>query len=171
MKLKDIITNDTNLIELYFCPDKNIQNSPIINIEWDILPNIPIHLFKNKFEQNITEYSHKELIYQYDMATDFQKVFQKNCITDKIFNREYLQVIQEETLPTHRFPCSTEINSKIKYSKIQYKYTNRIFLTIEVSENNKYILYLKYNHVHNIDIEKMNEEWNEIYNKLVKTIY
>jgi|SRR6056300_1261575 hypothetical protein len=171
MNLKELITTEeTNLIELYFTPDTIEKDSPIIDLEWTTLPNIPLNLFKNRFDQLLVEYSHKNLTYQYDISNDFQKVFQRNCINDKIYNKEYIQVIQEENLPTHRFPCSIELNSKIKYNKIQYKYNNRIFLTIEVSEDDKYIIYLKYNHVKNIDIEKMNEEFNEIYKKISKSI-
>ena len=86
MNLKEFITEDTNLIELYFTPDTIDKDNTIIDLEWDNLPNIPLNLFKNRFDQLLVEYSHKNLTYQYDISNDFQKVFQRNCINDKIYN-------------------------------------------------------------------------------------
>jgi hypothetical protein len=59
-----------------------------------------------------------------------------------IFENHYVAALNEEALLTHRFPCTNEINDMQKY-----------------------------NHAYNVDFEKMNEEWKEIYNTLAKYIY
>jgi hypothetical protein len=166
MKLQDFITENTNVIEVYFCPDKLNSESSILNCSWEQLPKLPLHMFKTRTDQELVEYAHRNIIYQYDVATDAQKTIQRNWIQDKLINSQYIVSVQEETLPTHRFPCTQELNNKKTLNRITYKWNNRIFLIVE-KENNQYSYYVRYSHVQQIDIDKMNEEWNNLL-KLLK---
>jgi hypothetical protein len=170
VKLSDFIVDKVNVVDVYFCAEEQ-NDIKIISCGWQEVPNIPIKSFKNRIDYNIVEYNYKDITYIYDTSNDFQKVVQKNCIADKIIGNIYVAALNEETLPTHRFPCTNEINDMQKYNRIHYKYNNRIFFNIEKDEEGTYVLYLRYNHAYNVDLEKMNEEWKEIYNTLTKSIY
>lgn len=164
MKLQDYIHENTNVVELYFCPEK-ITNQTIFNCSWEQLPRLPLAQFKTRSDQSLTEYSHRNIIYQYDNATDAQKTLQRTWINDRIFDNQYIVSLQEETLPTHRFPCTQELNNKKTFHRVSFKWNNRMFLIIE-KENEKYSYYLRYLHVDHIDMDKMNEEWSQLYNKI-----
>lgn len=170
--LKESILEDTNVVELYFCPESIPQDSSIVCCGWKHLPRIPLKSFRNRLDQELVEYAHKDLLYQYDLSNDGQRVFQRNCLQDKIFGTNYLVSLQEESLPTHRFPSTREINDKKKYKKVQFKVNNRIYLHIEEDvDTDSHNIFLRYQHAHNVDLEKMEEEWQETYKLLMKTLY
>ena len=161
MKLHNYITEQTNTIELYFCPDEIDKQVPFFQCSWKEPPNLPFKQFKARDDQEIVEYAHRGLIYQYDVATDNQKTIQRTWLQDEIHNKHYIVSLQEETLPIHRFPSTQEINNKTHFHRISYKWTNRIQLIMDIEEN-EYTVYMKYQHVDNIDLEKMNEDWNAL---------
>lgn len=171
MHLQDLLTESGNTVEVYFCPERLEQQSPILSCGWSYLPRLPTKAFKNRLDQELVEYCHRDITYVYDTSNDAQRVLQRNCLTEKIYDKEYLLVLQEETLPAHRFPCTTEIHAKKTYRKVQYKYNNRIFFQVDKEDNDQYTLYLRYNHAYNVDLEKMNEDWNLIYRQLQKSLY
>jgi len=169
MHIKDYLTGDTNTIELYFCPEDIEKGAPVFPIAWNYLPKLPTWTLQKRFDQEVVEYSHRDLIYQYDTATDTQKVLQRTWVQDDFDRKEYTVCFQEETLPCHRFPCTTEINDTQKYYKAQYKINNRMYLVVE-KRDPSYIIYLRYQHASQVDIEKMNEDWHSIYHQVRKSI-
>lgn len=169
-ELSDLIKDNVNVIEAYFCPE-NVKDEKILSCGWDAIPNLPIHSFKNRVDYNIVEYNHRDIVYIYDTSNDSQKVIQRNCVFDKIIDNVYIVALNEETLPTHRFPCTKDISHKEKFKKIYYKYNNRIFFHIEEDEVKKYTLSLRYNHAYNVDLVKMSEDWKTIYTIIAKSIY
>lgn len=161
MQLQDFIKDNTNILEIYFCPEKIDPNASIFTCKWKDLPKLPLHMFKHRNDQELIEYAHRGLVYQYDVATDSQKTIQRSWIHDKIIDKQYIVSLQEETLPVHRFPCTQEINDKTKFHRISYKWTNRIYLIVDMEED-YYTVYIRYQHVDNIDLEKMNEDLNQL---------
>jgi len=170
MQLQSFLHDNVNLVEHYFCPTKHQPNENILQCGWTQLPKLPLHYFKNRLDQEIVEYCHRDLIYSYDYSNDAQRVYQKNWLHDCVNDAQYTVSFQEESLPIHRFPCTTEINEKRTLHRVHYKINNRMFFVVE-KEEDQWVLYLKYQHVSNIDIDKMNEDWNQAIQQLSKMIY
>jgi len=171
MHIQDLITENVNTIEVYFCPEKLNSSGNIFACGWNQLPRLPTKAFKNRMDQVMVEYSHRDISYLYDMSNDSQKVIQRNCILDTAAEHIYTLALCEETLPAHRFPCTMDINEKKKYHKVSYKYNNRIFFHVEKDETDIYTLFLRYQHAYNVDLEKMNEDWKMVYQQLTRSIY
>ena len=170
MNLADFITDNVNIVEAYFCPEE-VKDEPVVNCGWVQLPSLPTKAFKNRTDYQITEYHYRDLSYVYDTANDAQKVIQRVCVTYSAVKNNLIVALTEDTIPSHRFPCTNDITSVQKYSRVNYKYNNRIFFHVERDETGVHMLYLRYNHAYNVDIEKMSEEWNDIYTNIVKSIY
>ena len=135
MSLQSFLTNDqVNVVELYFCPESIEANSYVFQCGWKELPRLPVHLFKNRLDQQLTEYYHRDLIYSYDRSNDAQRTYQRTWIQDDLQGPMYTVAYQEESLPTHRFPCLQEINEKKTFHKIHYKINNRMYFILEKDE-------------------------------------
>jgi hypothetical protein len=165
-----LLKEGVNLIEVYFAPE-DFKNKDVLEIGWKDVPNIPVKSFKNRTDFEIIEYVHNDLVYSYDISNDCQKVIRKVPHAEDISNRKYLVASYEETLPTHRFPCTNDLNNKEKFTRIYYKFNNRIFFIVEKDENDTYTLCLRYNHAYNVDIDKMNEDWKSILTTIERSIY
>ena len=165
-----LLKEGVNLIEVYFAPE-DFKNKDVLEIGWKELPNIPVKSFKNRTDFEIIEYVRGDLVYSYDVSNDFQKVIRKVPHVEDIANRTYLIASYEETLPTHRFPCTNDLNNKEQFTRIYYKFNNRIFFIVEKDESGTYTLCLRYNHAYNVDIEKMNEDWKLILTTIERSIY
>lgn len=170
MKLSSLISENVNVVEIYFCPEDININSTSFTCCWEALPKIPVHTFKNRMDQTIMEYCHRDLVYSFDQCNDSQRVYQKNQISDYVDNKMYITSFQEESHPTHRFPCTLEIHEKREIYRVYYKVNNRLFFVIE-KENEKWTMYLRYNHSFNVDMENMELDWQQTLKMLQKTIY
>jgi hypothetical protein len=170
MDLSALINNNSNKIELYFCSEEISLDGSSFNCSWESLPRIPLNIFKGRIDQKLIEYCHRDLIYSYDISNDSQRVYQNTLINDKVDGKIYIVNFNEEVHPTHRFPCTSEINEKREIYKVIYKINNRMSFIIE-QENERWTLYLKYNHSSVVDMESMNKDWNEKLSILLKNIY
>lgn len=171
MDLSKLITDDVNIIEAYFCPVDFDKVNQVLVCGWKDLPHIPIKFFKNRTDYRITTYDYKDMTYIYDNTNDSQKVVRRLAVSDFIQKNVYVVAMSEESLPTHRFPCTYDLNDMQTHDSIHYKYSNRIFFHIEKDESNTYSLYLRYHHAYNVDMDKMNTDWNFIYNILETAIH
>lgn len=171
MDISSFLTNDqANVVELYFCPSSLESSNLSFKCAWNELPKLPIHLFKNRLDQMLTEFCHRDLVYTYDRSNDSQRLCQRTWLQDHFQGSQYVVVFQEETLPTHRFPCTQEINEQRTIHKIHYKINNRLYLIVE-KEKDEWIIYLRYQHASNVEMDKMNEDWKYIVNTLRRSIY
>jgi len=171
MSLQSFLTNDqVNVVELYFCPESIEANSYVFQCGWKELPRLPVHLFKNRLDQQLTEYYHRDLIYSYDRSNDAQRTYQRTWIQDDLQGSMYTVAYQEESLPTHRFPCLQEINEKKTFHKIHYKINNRMYFILEKDETD-WTFYLRYNHASNVELDKMNQDWQFALDKIQKQLY
>jgi hypothetical protein len=168
----EYLKNNANVLEVYFAPeDFSKNNDEVLEIGWKDLPHFPEKVFKNRMDFECYDYVYRDITYSYDTSNDFQKVISKTPINEYISKKTYTIASFEETLPTHRFPCTTDLNNKEKLIKIHFKYNNRIFFIIEKNENNLYVMYLRYNHDYNVDIDKMKEDWDKIYSIIERSLY
>jgi hypothetical protein len=170
MKLSSLLKENVNVVEIYFCPEDISLDVSSFTCSWDMLPKIPTHFFKNRMDQCVMEYCHRDLVYSFDQSNDAQRVYQKNLVSDSIDNKLYSACFQEESHPTHRFPCTMEIHDKREIYRVYYKVNNRLFFVIE-KENEKWTLYLRYNHATNVDMESMEVDWEQTLKTLQKAIY
>lgn len=152
---------NANTIEWYMIPG-NGSSELWVDIHYDT-PQFPSIHFRNP--QQLHEYRFKELTYIYDRSNDSQRtlsrILHKECMTKPSI---YVIVLQEETLPTHRFPCSDTIEENGSILRRSYKINNRIFfIEEEYEQNNKkyFSYYLRYQHATNVDIEKMQTDLNQ----------
>ena len=166
----EYLKEGVNLIEVYFAPQE-FTDKDVLQISWEEVPNIPVTFFKNRTDFEIIEYTYRDLVYSYDISNDSQKVIRKIPIIENISNKTYLVASDEESLPTHRFPCTNDLNNKEHFTRIYYKFNNRIFFILEKDERDTYTLCLRYNHSYNVDIDKMKEDWNTIYSTIERSIY
>lgn len=170
MDLSLLINNNSNKVELYFCSEEISLDGSSFNCSWESLPRIPLNIFKGRIDQKTIEFCHRDLTYSYDMSNDSQRVYQNILVNDKVDGKLYIASFNEEVHPTHRFPCTSEINEKREIYKIIYKINNRMSFNIE-KENERWSLYLKYNHSSIVDMDSMNKDWNEKLSILLKNIY
>lgn len=171
MELSKLITDDVNIVEAYFCPPEFDKDKNVIVCGWKELPHVPIKFFKNRTDYHITTYDYRDMTYIYDNTNDSQKVIRRVCASDFIHQSLYVVSMVEETLPTHRFPSTYDLNDMQKHTNVHYKYNNRIFFHIEKDESGTYTLFLRYHHAYNVDMDKMNSDWMFIYKILEKAIH
>jgi hypothetical protein len=154
-----------NTIEWYMIPS-DVSCDLWVDIHYDT-PQFPSIHFRNP--QHLHEYRFKELTYVYDRSNDSQRtlsrMLQKEILSQKSM---YIIVLQEETLPTHRFPCSEQIEDNGMILRRSFKINNRLFFIEESYEhvNKKYYsYYIRYQHAPNVDIDKMQMDLNQFLSK------
>ena len=163
LNIANIVTDNTNLIEIY---PINKYNNCKIELKKN---NILIDKILNKYKFKISSYKSyykNNLIYTYDLSNDSQ------FITDKKF--EYLDITDDNIaillyndckLATNIFACTNNIDHVVEYILYEYKLNNRISLIIRKENSNK-IIYIQYKHSNIVDIEKM----ELIINSLIKEL-
>lgn len=172
VNLVEFITDNVNVVEAFFCPaTTDLSTKTVIPCGWTSVPPIPTKIFHNSMHYNVVEYNYRDLTCIYDISNDSQKVVQRNYIVDKTVKNTYVLAVNEETLPIHRFPNVNTLNDKTSYHKVCYKFNNRIFLNIEKDDTDHHTIFLRYTHAHNVDMAKMIEDWDTVYNAIVKSIY
>lgn len=171
MDLSKLITDDVNIVDAYFCPPDFDKISEMLVCGWKELPHIPIKFFKSRTDYQFTLYSYKDMTYIYDNSNDSQKVLRRQVVSNFINENVYVVAMSEETVPTHRFPCTYKLNDTQVNNNIHYKYNNRIFFHVEKDVTDRYSIFLRYHHAYNVDLDKMNQDWNFIYKILEKAIH
>jgi len=158
---------NANIIEWYMIPEVSTSDQLWVDIHYD-KPQFPSISFRNP--QHLHEYRYKELTYVYDRSNDSQRTLSR-MIQKELFPEDkplYVIVLQEETLPTHRFPCSSEVEENDVILRRSFKVNNRIFfIEEEYDEKDKkiYSYYIRYQHAPNVDIEKMQLDLNQFLSK------
>ena len=163
----DKVANDSiNLIEIYLC-EKPIELDNIINVKWQNKIKLPNGLIKLS-TQTLHEYDYQDMTYSYDIADDAQLVVSKRLFSEGVNNSEsksintYILLYKEDILPSHRFPCTTDIHAKRVIEKTTYRINNRMVLIVE----NGNVVYIKYKHDSNVDITKIQKDLDNFLNKL-----
>lgn len=115
----------------------------------------------------LEEYRYKELVYSYDRSNDGQRTLSREALSES-WNKKgdlYRVVLQEDILPSHRFPCSAETVKNDVFVRRSFKINNRLFLIEETldadTKNPGFQYYLRYNHAANVDLVKMQEDLNQ----------
>lgn len=149
--LNELVTDTMNVIEIYL--GTSTEND--ICLKDDYLNKIR-RRFKLTKETTYVYYNKNNLTYVYDLSNDAQFVYLRKLenFSKLLINNHYLYVMafNEMKMQTHSFPCSNDIDNKIRSKIEEFKINNRISLIIK---NNN--LFITYKHSKDVDIEKMNE--------------
>jgi len=164
MNINNLITANTNIIELYLKNDNMSNNRLDITLDNNYTDRI-LTKYKFKNEVNYRQYNKNNLILLYDLSNDCQLVLEKELENYKEFNNHIIFCYNEKKLPPYLFGCDYEINNKINYKIKECKLNNRISIIYKI-ENEKESIFIQYKHDKHLDLEK-NES---IINNILKNI-
>ena len=77
----------------------------------------------------------------------------------------YAVCLDEDVLPSHRFPCTQEIVKEGSVTRSSMRINNRMFLMHYIEDGHHYV-YVRYQHASNVDIKKMQEDLDKTLNRL-----
>tara|TARA_B110001452_G_scaffold42156_1_gene32350 strand:+ start:463 stop:957 length:495 start_codon:yes stop_codon:yes gene_type:complete len=158
LDIHNIITDNTNLIEIYLI-NKHNDNMIELNNKKELIDKI---LNKYKFKMlKYKSYYRNNLTYTYDLTNDNQYVNEKNLENYKINDNIAYISYNEFKYPPFMFGCTNNIDHKIEYTLYEYKLNNRISLIIR-NENKKKCIYIQYKHSNIVDIEKIENIINSL---------
>ena len=163
VNIRELITEDTNIIEIYLL--KNKDNSSILKSDIS-RDDIYLDNIRRKFKltRNTTHvyYMRNNMTYVYDLSNDSQFVFiRKLENVDTSIHGLYGIAYNEMKLQPYTFSCTNDVNKRIEYNIEEFKINNRLSIIIK----NKNI-YIHYRHSKEVDIDKIQETINHILKKL-----
>ena len=165
INIKDLITENTNVIDFYLMQKSITSDENKINIfiNDDLIKKIKNNFKKTK-QCDIAYYCRNNCNYVYDLSNDSQYVYTRRLEDTSIINDKisyYILFFNEIKLPTHTFACTNDINQKYIINVIEYKINNRI--TLIIKNNNCFI---NYKHSKDVDIDKIQEIINNLIIKI-----
>jgi hypothetical protein len=175
INLKDYITDDVNVIEVFFgaasgSSDADLENTSInVNITRDI-ESIIEKKYKKYKEEKYKSYHHKDKVYTYELSNDNQsvssKIMTKSNYLGATATGVFIVSYKIDKFPQYIFPCSNDIDNISTYSIKEFKINNRISLMLRSDySNSKEVaksFYIEYRHSPNVEIDKINEYINNL---------
>ena len=163
LNISNLITDNTNIIEIYMCnPLKNKEDLKIdIHINDKILNNIR-KKFKLTKKTTLVYYNRNNLCYVYDLSNDSQYLYLRKLENKQDYNKLYGLAFNEMKMQSHSFACTNDIDNKCEYNVEEFKINNRISLIIK----NNYV-YISYKHSKEVEIDKIQEIINNIIKKIL----
>lgn len=186
-------SHQVNCVEIYLCPNLPSNATPdenVIPVKLGDL-NTKIRLSRGLgagSKTSFLNYHYRDMCYTYDRTSDAQRVTQRTYCNDHDTHiirkstsvRLYAICFKEDTLPTHRFPCTRELAHKSMVTRTSYRVNNRLFLhheTVEdMNEQNEGIdncagseseyMYLRYNHAPQVDLVKTQQDIDHVLNTM-----
>lgn len=162
MDLTSFIGNnsDINVIDIYLGNSKKVGYKDIS--------------FRNELRNpktiiSLIEYHNNDIVYNYDLTSDNQKVVKRIFKKDKEIHKYYMLGYQEHILPTHRFPCTNDIFIKTQIKRTMYRINNRMYITLDEEDDFKY-LYIRFSYNDNIDMRKMQSDFDRAIEFINKNI-
>lgn len=164
IKISDLITDDTNIIEIYLL---NPDNSKLSSWKTSIY-NDDTYLNKVRKNFKLTRnttykyYMRNNLTYVYDTSNDSQYVFARKLEKENTTHRRLYGISYNEMkLQPYSFACTNNIDNVVEYKFEEFKINNR--LSIIIKNNN---IYICYKHNKDVDIDKIQETINYVIKKL-----
>ena len=165
MNINELITDNTNIIEIYLKNNKIVDNKIDITLEKNKIEKI-LNKYKFKQEVGYSQYNKKNLLLLYDMSNDSQIVFEKNLENYKEYDNYIIFTYDEKKLPPYLFGCDNNIDNECKYKIKEYKINNRISIINKI-ENNKNSIFIIYKHDKHVDLEKNENIINDIIKNII----
>ncbi len=163
LNISNLITDNTNIIEIYMCnPLKTKEDLKIdIHINDNILNNIR-KKFKLTKQTTLVYYYRNNLCYVYDLSNDSQYLYLRKLENKYDYNKLYGLAFNEMKMQSHSFACTNDIDNKSEYNLEEFKINNRISLIIKNSN-----VYISYKHSKEVEIDKIQEIINKIITKIL----
>jgi hypothetical protein len=159
MEFETLLSENTNVVEIYICPTTVVFDGKFtVQVGW----HEPIVLgtgIGSPTVQEIKEYYHRDLVYTYDIANDGQRAFRRLVQNERASGN---MCFMEETIPSHRFPCTKDIAHETTIVRRSYRVNNRMFFIHDRDPEQNNYYYLRYQHSDNVDIKKMNLDFQKI---------
>jgi len=163
--IKQILTDNTNIIEIYVMNTEKTQMRMNIYLDDTFLNKIK-KKFKLTRETTLVYYNKDNLSYVYDLSNDSQYVYLRKLENSKIKTINnydlYGIALNEMKMQTYLFGCGNNIDNREEMKIQEFRINNRISLIIK---NNN--LYINYRHSKDVDLEKTEEIINSIIRKIV----
>jgi len=122
----------------------------------------PITAFGAGYETHLTNYYFKDIVYTYDMTNDGQRVTKRTFVKDEKHTQGlYVLCLDEDTLPSHRFPCVRDLSHKNTITRRSYRINNRVYLNHDIVHEDESVtdaLYFKYNHAPKVDVKQIQND-------------
>lgn len=179
MNLTDFVTNDVNIIEVFLCKDISNTDEIDVNINNGI-ENIIEKKYKKYKEERYKSYHCKDKVYTYELSNDNQYVSSKIMIKSEFISRKdcksniFILSSKIDKFPQYIFPCTNDIDNISIYSIKEYKINNRISLLLRYDylndDDTKAVstsFYIEYTHSPNVEINKINENINNLINTYI----
>jgi len=163
INIRNLITEDTNILEIYLLNSKNDNNHFKIDIsrDNDYLDKIRKR-FKLTRKTTLAYYMRNNMTYVYDLSNDCQFVFIRKLENIDYSNKQiYAISFNEMKLQPYTFPCTNDIHKSIEYIYEEFKINNRISIIIK-NKN----LFIHYRHSKEVDLDKIQEIINQLLKKL-----
>lgn len=170
MDLDTLVSSSCNQVEIYVCPQAvHHESANSISVGWTKpLPSLPT-AFGNGTHQDLKEYHYRDMTYVYDIANDGQRVYrklaQKEHSRDNLYGVSYI----EDTIPSHRFPCTTDITHECNMTRTTYRINNRMFFVHDIDDTGMHYYYVRYQHSPNVDVKKMQQDLNRTLASIKRT--
>ena len=182
INLKEFITDDVNIIELFLCKDSDKDSGVIdVNITSDF-ESIIEKKYKKYKEERYKSYHHKDKVYTYELSSDNQYVSSKITMKSEIIKNNtnntnnttnakpniFILSSKIDKFPQYIFPCTNDIDNISTYLIKEFKINNRISLMLRYDYLNgkedvvSKSFYIEYRHSPNVEIDKINEYINNI---------
>ncbi len=162
--IKQILTENTNIIEIYLMDKQKSQVKMNIYLD-DLFLNRIKKRFKMTRETTLTYFNKDNLSYVYDLSNDSQYVYLRKLENSQIKSVNnydfYGLALNEMKMQTYLFGCGNDIDNREEVKIQEFKINNRISLIIR---NNN--MYITYKHSKEVDLEKTEEIINSIIRKL-----
>jgi hypothetical protein len=171
--LSSALISDVSVVEVFVLPHRHIrgESEDAIRIGWAGAKVSIIPPFWNVVQKTqLQTYSHRDMTYSYDLATDGQRCVRQTWLKDMFVDDNFYVVgFQEDVLPCHRFPSTRELVHESMITRHVYRINNRICLhhDLDEKENMSYV-YFRYQHSDNVDIAKMNQDLGNAMRKLMR---
>lgn len=166
MDITSCLVGPTNVVEIFFTPSVHIAEDAkteqvSIPIAWKEPLQIP-SVLGNGYKETLTEYYHRDLCYTYDKSNDAQRVTRKIACSENTHRRWYAMSWLEETLPSHRFPSTTEIVHQEVIQRTSYRVHHRIFFIHDIDASNFHYYYIRYQHSEHVDMKKIQADVSRV---------
>ena len=175
INLSDFITDDVNIIEIFFCNAAAADaTDTLIDVRMTSdIESIVEKKYKKYKEEKYKSYHHKDKVYTYELSNDNQYVSSKITIRSKpvkptkpVKPNIFILSSKIDKFPQYIFPCTNDIDNISTYTIKEFKINNRISLMIRYDYLDGVAIaksfYIEYRHSPNVEIDKINEYVNNL---------
>lgn len=166
-QLKDIVeTEHVNVVEIYSCPEyfKDTTDTYMINLKW----SKPAEFFNLDNPQEEVQYYHRDLCYTFDVNNDAQRGVKRSLKKELFYRNLYITALQEDTIPSHKFPSTQDISAMVRITRYTQKINNRIHWIYEKDETDNWISYIRYQHAPNVEMNKIQQDFERTLQRMPK---